>query len=137
MKVIRITIQTEPVAKSRARTVFSGNKIRTYTPQKTVDAQDFIRARLLRHRKDAFPAHIPIKLSATFYRTKSKYLPKRETMPYRKSDLDNYCKTLLDSINGILVPDDAQFTTLNIRKRWSPTGVGYITIKMEEDNDNQ
>lgn len=130
---IRIIITTEPVAKGRPRTTYQNGRVRTYTPQKTIAAQDFMRAKLQRHIKTAFPPHTPVKLTATFYRTKSKWLPKRETMPFRKPDLDNLLKTLLDSLNNILVPDDAQVTSLNIKKRWSTTGQGYITIKLDND----
>ena len=55
-------------------------------------------------------------------------------MPFRKPDTDNLLKLLLDSINEVLVPDDSQITTINVRKRWSPTGEGYITIKLEPDS---
>jgi Holliday junction resolvase RusA-like endonuclease len=134
MKTIRITIQTEPTAKGRPRVAFRNGFARTYTPEKTQTAQEFIKARLMRHKEDAFPPLVPVRLSCTFYRTKSVYLPKRETMPFRKPDTDNFLKLLLDSIDGILVPDDAQITTVSVRKRWSPTGEGYITLKLEPDS---
>ena len=137
MKSIRITIATEPTAKGRPRTTFtSGGKFRTYTPTKTVKAEEFIRERLLRHKQDAFPAHTPVRLSITFFRTKSKYLPLREKMPFRKPDIVNFATLACDAMTKILYDDDAQITTLNLRKRWSPTGKGYITLKMEVDNDN-
>ncbi len=137
MKVIRVVITTEPVAKGRPRVVFTGNKVRTYTPQRTADAQEFIRARLLRHRDNAFPAHVPLRLTCTFYRRKSKYLPKRETIPFRKPDLNNFLGLLLDAMNGLLFSDDAQVSDIRTKKRWSRNGSGYIMIKLEEDNDNQ
>jgi Holliday junction resolvase RusA-like endonuclease len=133
MKTIRITIQTEPVAKGRPRTKFINGHALTYTPTATKEAEDFIKLRLLRHQEDAFPPLVPVRLSCTFYRTKSKYLPKREILPFRRPDADNLLKLLLDSLDGILVPDDSQITTMNVRKRWSTIGEGYITIKLEED----
>ncbi len=134
MNPIRITIQAEPVAKGRPRTTYQGGMVRTYTPTKTLEAQDFIKARLHKHITDAFPANIPVRLSATFYRTKSRYLPKKEQLPFRKPDLDNFLKLLLDSIDKVLVADDAQITTISVRKRWSTKPEPYITIKLEEDN---
>lgn len=131
--MIRIKITTEPVAKGRPRTTYQNGWVRTYTPQKTLDAQDFMRAKLQRHIKNAFPPHTPIKLTATFYRTKSKWLPKREAMPFRKPDLDNLLKLLLDSLNKILVADDAQVTTINVKKRWSTNSSGHIILKLEPD----
>lgn len=131
--MIRIIITTEPVAKGRSRTTYQNGRVRTYTPQKTLDAQDFMRAKLQRHIKNAFPPHTPIKLTATFYRTKSKWLPKRETMPFRKPDLDNLLNTLMSSLTRILIPDDAQICTIITRKRWSTNSNGHITLKLEPD----
>lgn len=132
-KCIRITIKMEPVAKGRAKTAFVGGMVRTYTPQKTRDAQDFIKARLMRHKDEMFGEHVPVKLVATFFRTKSKWLKKSETLPVRKGDLDNYTKLLLDGINSILVADDAQITSMFVRKRWTNKEYGYVTLKLTED----
>ncbi len=133
MKSIRITIATEPTAKGRPRVAYHNGQVRTYTPTKTQDAQDYIKYRLKRHIANAFPAETPVRLTATFYRMKSRWLPKKETLPFRKPDLDNFLKLLLDSIDKELVPDDAQITTISVRKRWSDNEHGYITLKLEED----
>ena len=132
-KCIRITIKTEPVAKGRAKTAYVGGMVRTYTPQKTRDAQDFIKARLMRHKDEMFGEHVPVKLVCTFYRTKSKWLPRSEDLPVRKSDLDNYIKCLTDPMNFCLLRDDSQITQIIAKKRWSTKGFGYITIKMTVD----
>jgi Holliday junction resolvase RusA-like endonuclease len=135
MKVIELTINTEPVAKGRPRTAFKNGAVRTYTPERTMIAQDYIVASLQPYKEQCFPPHIAVKLTCTFYRHKSKWLPKREHQPFRKPDLDNFLKLLLDSMNGLLIADDAQITTINMKKRWSPDGTGYITLRLEEDSD--
>jgi hypothetical protein len=38
-------------------------------------------------------------------------------------------------MNGLLVADDAQITTINMQKKWSPNGEGFITLRLEEDNE--
>lgn len=134
MKTIRITIQTEPTPKGRPRTKFINGHALTYTPHKTREAQDVIKERSLKHRLDAFPAHVPIRLSITFYRTKSKYLPKKETMPFRKPDLPNLLALACDAMSDVLYEDDAELTTIRCAKRWSSNGEGYITIKLEPDS---
>ena len=133
MKVIELTIPIEPVAKARSRTALRNGKVRSYTPERTQIAQDFIKTFLQPYKDQCFPIHVPIKLTATFFRHKSVWLPRREKMPFRKSDLDNYAKLVCDCLNGILIPDDAQLTSMDIKKRWSPNGEGYIIIKLEED----
>ena len=141
MQTLRITIQTEPSPKLRPRTTFQFGRARTYTPQRTKDAEDFIRAKILKHKEHGFPAHVPLKLTCTFFRTKSQYLPKYETLPYRKPDIINFASLLCDSLSKILYDDDAQITTIVAKKRWSKDGTGHINIKLEEDKlqneDNQ
>lgn len=39
--------------------------------------------------------------------------------PMRKPDLDNVAKIVLDSLNGIAYEDDAQVTTLRIKRVWT------------------
>ena len=132
-KCIRITIKMEPVAKGRAKTAYINGMVRTYTPQKTQDAENFIRLRAMRHKDDMFEEHIPVKLVVTFYRLKSKWLPKNETLPVRRPDTDNFIKTVCDGINCVLIKEDSQITTIYARKRWSDKGYGYITLKLTED----
>jgi len=131
-KILRIVISEEPQAKGRARTAFINGFVRTYTPQRTLDAQNVIAMRLKRHQEDCFPRYMPVKLTVTFYRRRARDF-KKETMPYRKPDLDNLLKLLSDAMIGILVVDDSQLTTIVARKRWSETGEGYITLRLEED----
>lgn len=130
---MKITINYEPTPKGRPRVKFCNGQVISYTPQRTQDAQEAVRAILLGYSLNPFPKHIPIKLTVTFYRTKSKWLPKREVLPFRKPDLDNFNKLILDSLNGIAFPDDAQVTTLISKKRWSPDNHGFIKVKLEED----
>ncbi len=133
-KVIEITLDVEPVAKGRPRTAFRNGKVRTYNPERTMIAQNLITQRLAQYQDQCFAPHIPVKLTCTFYRTKPRWLKASETMPVRKSDCDNYLKLLSDAINGILIADDAQLTTIWMQKRWSPTDKGFIKIRLEEDN---
>jgi Holliday junction resolvase RusA-like endonuclease len=133
-KVIRIVISEEPVAKARSRVVFNNGKIHSFTPAKTKDAQDLIRLRCMRHQEQCFGEHIPVKLTVVFYRTKSKWLPRKEELPFRKPDLDNMGKLVQDALNGILYKDDAQICSLSFKKRWTDRPEGYITIRLESDS---
>ena len=133
--MIELTINYEPTAKGRARTVYRNGMAHTYTPEKTLNAQNFITAFLTPYKVQAFNNHVALKLTVIFYRHKSIWLPKKESLPFRKPDLDNFLKLILDSMNGVLFYDDAQITTINMQKRWSPTGEGYIVIRLEEDTN--
>lgn len=134
--MIRVTMAINPVPQARPRTIYGKNgKVWSFIPRRTVQAQEELQARFERYKGRGFAPHVPVKLSVTFYRVKSKQLTKRETLPFRKPDLDNFLKLVLDSMNGILVADDAQITTIACKKRWSENGTGHITIKLEEDKD--
>lgn len=135
MKTIRITIATNPVAKGRPKTAIREGKVWTYTPHKTEDAQNLIIARIARYQDRCFPKHVPVKMTIVFYRVKSRWLPKRESLPFRKPDLDNFLKLVLDAMNRILIADDAQITSITTKKRWAKDGTGHINIKLEEDRD--
>lgn len=136
MPVINITIKIEPQAKGRPRTSFINGKVHTYTPERTHIAQKSIIAYLQKYKRHCFPEHIAVKLTCTFYRTKSKWLPRKEYLPVRKPDLDNFLKLVMDSMNGLLVVDDAQITTICMAKRWTTEPYGYIVLRLENDEDN-
>jgi Holliday junction resolvase RusA-like endonuclease len=135
MKVIELTIDYEPTPKGRPRVVYKNGSVRTYTPQRTVDAQEYINTFLSQYKDVYFPIHTAVRMEVTFWRTKSKWLAKKETLPMRKPDLNNFLGLALDAINKKLWYDDCQVTTCLMKKRWSPNGEGYITLKLEEDTE--
>jgi len=125
-------IEAEPVPKGRPKTIMRGGKVWTFTPKHTKEAEAIIRTLVIQQAIDGFPEHTPLHMTVTFYRTKPEYAPKGELIPVRKPDLDNYIKTILDALNGIAFPDDAQISTIEARKRWSENG-GYIELELTED----
>ena len=146
VKPLELTIQTEPHAKARARTSWRNGKVHSYTPDSTQEAEAFIKDFIRPYNKYRFPKHLALKVTLSFYRTKSKWLPKRELKPFRKSDLDNYIKLAIDAItkkhtkqgipedDNYLIQDDAAITTLIATKRWT-NDYPYIKIIIEEDLD--
>ena len=133
-KRIRLSIPMNPVPKGRPRVAIRNGKVRTYTPERTQEAQDTLIALIYKHRDKMFLPYVPVRLSITFYRQRSKWSPKSDILPVRKPDLDNLLKLVLDSMSGILIADDAQITNIHMAKRWSKNGHGYISIMLEEDN---
>lgn len=146
MKPLELIIKTEPHAKARARTSWRNGKVHSYTPDSTQEAESFIKDFIRPYNKYRFPEHTGLKVTLIFYRTKSKWLPKKESKPFRKPDLDNFDK-ILDAIckkhnkkgtpedDNYLIKDDAQITTLNSKKRWA-TLRPYIYLLIEEDLDD-
>jgi Holliday junction resolvase RusA-like endonuclease len=130
---IKIRIDIEPLPKLRARTVFKNGKVRSYTPEKTQDYENYLKTVFSQYKSDMFEPHIPLKLTVIFYRTKNKWCLRRETKPVRRPDTDNLIKSVLDSMNGTLCPDDASICTINASKRWSENGKGYIELELSEE----
>ena len=131
---MKLTIDYEPTPKSSPRTRTINGRVLTYYNPRTIEAMVDIRAIINSMKLKPFPKHIPLKLDVTFYRQKSVWLPKRETKPFRKPDLDNFLKLCLDTITTTIIPDDAQITCINARKCWSPNNHGYIDIELTKDN---
>ncbi len=133
---ISATILVEPVAKGRPRVAVVNNHARAYTPQKTVRAEMQVIADI-RHQLgelQPFSAGTPVKLTATFYRVRPKGLPKRVILPITRPDCDNYVKLLEDALNKFAFPDDAQITTMIVRKRFAePGSVPRIELRLETD----
>ena len=146
MKPLELTINTEPHAKARARTSWRNGKVHSYTPDSTQEAEAFIKDFIIPYNQYRFPEHIALKVTLLFFRTKSKWQPKRVSKPYIKSDIDNYIKLAIDAItkkhtkkgipedNNYLIKDDAQITSLIGKKRWTKD-FPYIKIVIEEDLD--
>jgi len=147
MKPLELIIQTEPHAKARARTSWRNGIVHSYTPDSTQEAESFIKDFIRPYNQYRFPEHTALKVTLLFYRTKSRWQPKRVSKPYIKSDIDNYEKLVIDAITkkhtkkgvpedgNYLIKDDAQITTLIGVKRWTKE-FPYIKIIIEEDLDD-
>lgn len=132
---MKLTIDYEPTPKGRPRVKFINGQVITYNPVRTQEAQEAIHNIIASICHDSFPPHTALKITATFFRRKSKWLPKYEKLPFRKPDLVNLEVLLDDAIPKSIMPDDAQITTCISKKRWSPNGNGYIELQIEEDKD--
>ncbi len=122
-------IDIEPIGKQRPRVLRSG---RSYTPKKTVEAEEAIQAAVLiemmklqmRHPIDG-----PLILQLTFGMKRPKN-PKNKTYPIAKPDIDNMCKLVMDALNDILWYDDAQVVRLIAHKQYT-LDTPYIQMYME------
>lgn len=133
-KRIRLSIPMNPVPKGRPRVAVRDGKVRTYTPERTQEAQDTLIGLIYKHRDKMFAPYVPVRLSITFYRQRSKWSPKSDILPARKPDLVNFLSLAADAMTKLLYDDDAQITDIRAKKRWSKNGQGYISITLEEDN---
>lgn len=102
-EVLSIVHAGEPVSKSRAR----WNKVqnRTYTPQKTIDAQESLGWAMrgaLRGRKPDAASFFAV---TVYFHTKG----------WQRRDIDNLVKLVFDAATGIVWEDDSQVVELHAR----------------------
>ena len=117
-----IVIDCEPVPKGRPRmNTITG---RTYTPERTSNAENYTKIRLKQQYPHLDPWAGAVALDIVFVLPR----PKKTAFDYPpKSDLDNYVKLFCDAANGILWNDDKQVVKLTACKLWGekPATIAY------------
>ncbi len=136
MKTIETTIFVGPTPKGRPRFAIVRGRARAYTPAKTrlseAEIHVAIRDEVMRHGK--FEAGIPLRLDVTFWLRKPASKPKKITMPTCKPDVDNFLKTVCDSLNGYVWHDDSQLVSINAKKRYCLNGdCPRIELRIREE----
>lgn len=110
-------------AKGKARPRMSTRTGVAYTPKKTVLYENWVKecyciSKDRKHLTGAIKSEIKVYMGIP----KSVSKKKREEMiegkirPTKKPDIDNICKIILDSLNGIAYDDDKQIVECNIEK---------------------
>ena len=129
-------LHIEPVEQARPRATRYGRSIRVYDPPKVSKYKKQL-ARLARSQYKDEPLDGMIEVEISFYRQVQKSLSKKERArrlsgehrPTVKPDLDNYIKSTLDALNGILWTDDARIVDLHAHKYYSDRPRIEITVR--------
>lgn len=132
----RYIFNIAPEAQARPRATRMGRGIRLYDPKKTADFKKQLH--LLALAKHVVPIQEALSVEIWFYRAVQKSISKKERLrrttghirPIVKPDTDNYIKSTLDALNGILWRDDAQIVDLTAHKFYSDNP--RIEIELEE-----
>lgn len=107
-----------------------------YDPEKVKNfKKDLSQLARLNYRDD--PLDGQLEVDVWFYRPVQKSLSKKERArrlsgehrPTVKPDLDNYIKSTLDALNGILWTDDARIVDLHAHKYYSDRPRIEITVR--------
>lgn len=120
----------EPVQQQRPRARRLGNGIMLYDPSKVKQFKILVgnmAREQMKQNKWSVLNNKPLMLDVTFYRPIQKSLSKaehdrrakHEVLPIVKPDCDNYIKSCLDSLNGIVWKDDALITDIRAKKRYA------------------
>lgn len=116
----------DPVAKARPRFTRKGF---TYTPAKTKNAENAIK-RLI--GSDYSVLDIPLGVSIELFIERPASV-KGRLYPHVRPDVDNFCKTVLDALNGLVYKDDSQICDLIVKKRYSDKGQIIVEIFSLDD----
>lgn len=121
---VEFEVPGPPVPKGRAQVKQRGSKRVAITPDRTVEAEDRIRAAWLkawRSRRLAFPA--PTEVALTLY---------LDAETYRRGDIDNLVKLVMDALNAHAYSDDHQVTQLHVDlERGVGRGNGTTRVRLE------
>ncbi len=121
-----MVFEIEPVEQARPRATKMGRGIRLYDPKKvSVYKKQLAMMCQLQYKND--PVTGPLKVELTFFRHVQSSVSKKERKlrlsgshrPVVKPDTDNYIKSTLDGLNGILWEDDNQIVDLIAHKYYS------------------
>ena len=139
IKVYRLEIPGKPMGKQRPKF----GKGFTYTPQKTVDYENYVK--LIFQQKYGQPnltGQIKADIKVYFDIPQSTSKVKKAEMlqntvrPTKKPDCDNIAKIILDSLNGIAYADDKQIISLSVEKYYSDTPKVYLILQGGKENEN-
>lgn len=132
--MIEFTIPCAAIGKGRPRVTAHG----TYTPQKTRDYEQLVRLCFQRSRcKPVTDRGKALSVTITaIFRAPDSYSEKKKRelvgKPYtKKPDADNLAKAILDALNGVAYPDDAQIVKLTVRKRYGDADMVHVLIEEE------
>ena len=123
---IRFTIPGTAVPKARARIVMQGGRAHSFTPEQTKEWEEAVRWLAAPHRP-ASPLQGALSVALAFYLPRPKH-GKREH-PSVRPDIDNYCKAILDALNGMMWVDDGQIVQLTASKAY---GEPRVEVEIRE-----
>ena len=120
-------------AKQRPR--FNGRY--AYTPEKTVNFENWVKACYLEKYRSNNLLDVPLEVHIIAYYEIPKSISKKKKQemledkirPTIKPDTDNIAKSILDSLNGIAYKDDKQIVSLKVDKYYAEIPSVSVEIK--------
>ena len=123
---MKLVFEIEPVEQARPRATRMGRGIRLYDPKK-VSVYKKQLGMMCRFQYKQAPLAGPLKVEMNFFRHVQSSVSKKERKlrlsgshrPVVKPDTDNYIKSTLDGLSGLLWEDDNQIVDLIAHKYYS------------------
>jgi len=128
-------VSCEPVAKGRPRFAKVCGNVKVFTPKKTLDYEELVRASVSSEFSlNASPDSLLVKLEfhmpipKSWSKAKKLHATSGKLRHVSKPDVDNLAKAVLDALKGLVFVDDSQITGLAVRKSYSETPGVNISI---------
>lgn len=133
---ISFKVPGEAVSQGRPRATTVNGRVRMYDPAKSRNYKKHIQSIAGQYA----PAELiegPIYLKVVIYRKVLKSFSKKKRqealdgilLPVSKPDVDNYAKTFMDALNGVIWKDDSQVVTLVAEKHYGEEAYSFIEIQ--------
>ena len=130
------TFDIEPTPQLRPRVSSRGGYVKVYDPPKVKQFKNLL-CSLTVDQYARPPLLGPLSVSLTFYRPVQKSISQSErerrlsnrSKPVVKPDVDNYIKSTLDALNGVLWHDDGQIVKIIGEKRYSDHPKITVSVK--------
>lgn len=138
--VANLKILGKPVGKQRPKFSRQGAFVKTYTPDKTLVYENFVKMLWIESGQQKLHGAILVEIVANFKIPASVSKKKRELMKgeyyTHKPDADNIAKIVLDPLNGLAFDDDSQVVVLTVSKIYSDTDEEYVELNLTEADYN-
>lgn len=141
---IKFSVPGQPFGKQRPKFSRMGQRVKTYTPDKTVNYENLVKLMYQQAAKGKMfndNAMLDIKIIAYYSIPKSVSKKKRKLMlehkirPSKKPDWDNIGKVICDSLNLIAYHDDASVVDAQVKKFYSENPRVDVTIQTIEPQE--
>ncbi|MBM6812205.1 RusA family crossover junction endodeoxyribonuclease [Limosilactobacillus reuteri] len=141
---MKLTFDIEPVEQARPRATRMGRGIRLYDPKK-VSVYKKQLAMMCKFQYKDQPLSGQLTVNLKFYRHVQSSVSKKERKlrligahrPTVKPDVDNYIKSTLDGLNGLLWEDDNQIVKIVAEKFYSDRPRIEIEVERLEQNEDE
>ena len=138
---MKLVFEIEPVEQARPRATRMGRGIRLYDPKK-VSVYKKQLAMMCKFQYKQAPLTGPLMVELNFFRHIQSSISKKERglrlsgshRPVVKPDTDNYVKSTLDGLNGLLWEDDNQIVDLVAHKYYSDKPRVEIEVTKLDEN---
>ncbi len=137
--MLQFHIDGDPVPKGRPKFSSRGGFVKTYTPKKTSDYENIVRAaaQAAMGQTDLLETPLGVYLYIRLSIPQSHSKKRKEAClsgaekPIKKPDIDNLAKSVLDGLNGVVWKDDSQIVSLHVTKVYA-SGTGVDVLIKEE-----